>query len=110
MEESAANILVLFVNGQKHLSDFLPIYEQVAKKVMGKGTMAYINCQFNDSKKLCKNLKIRPNPCKLKHYKDGTSTRTMIVYSRESPSGHSRQHTLSSCETVNLPEGPSQSE
>ncbi len=66
------NVLVLFLNGQKYLSDFLPICKQVVKKVMGKGTMAYVDCQFNDSKKLCKNLIIQPNPCKPKHYNNRT--------------------------------------
>lgn len=70
--KTRTNVLALFANGEKHLSDFLPVYEQVAKKMRGKGTMAYVDCNSKDGKKLCKNLKIRPNPFQLKHYKDGT--------------------------------------
>ncbi len=70
--KTRTNVLALFANGQKHLSDFLPVYEHVAKKIKGKGTLAYVDCETKDGKKLCKNLKIRPNPFEIKHYKDGT--------------------------------------
>ncbi len=69
------------------------IYEQVAKKVTGKGTMAYVDCQSRYSKKLCKNLIIQPNPCNSSTVITEPSTRTMIVYSRGSPSGRCTTNT-----------------
>lgn len=36
-----------------------------------QGTMVVIDCSNNDLKKLCKKLKIVPEPHVIKHYKDG---------------------------------------
>uniref|UniRef100_A0A915PF60 Thioredoxin domain-containing protein n=1 Tax=Setaria digitata TaxID=48799 RepID=A0A915PF60_9BILA len=38
---------------------------------MGEGTVAQINCNDNDMKKLCKKLKVTPSPYILKHYQNG---------------------------------------
>lgn len=65
------NVLSLFTNGEKHITSFLPTYDKVAGQIRGKGTMVYIDCTTKDGKKLCKNLKIKPNPFVMKHYKDG---------------------------------------
>lgn len=66
------NVLGLFSNGENSVSNFLPIYDRVASKVMGTGTLVYVDCSLKDSKKLCKQLKVKPSLFEIKHYKDGT--------------------------------------
>ena len=70
--KTRTNVLALFANGEDRISDLLPIYDKVAEEVKGKGTLVYVDCQSKDGKKLCKNLKFKPNPFLLKHYKDGS--------------------------------------
>ena len=65
------NVLALFTNGEKPVASFLPMYDVVADRIRGKGTLVYIDCTSKDGKKFCKNLKIKANPFVLKHYKDG---------------------------------------
>ncbi len=65
------NILALFTSGDKQVADFLPTFEKVADQIRGKGTLVYVDCSSKDGKKLCKNLKIKPNQFVLKHFKDG---------------------------------------
>lgn len=64
------NILALFADGQKHVSEILPMFESVASNVRGKGSLVFIDCS-DQAKKMCKNLKVKPSPYALKHYKDG---------------------------------------
>lgn len=65
------NVLALFSEGQKSVSEFLPLFEDVAERIRGKGTLAFVDCS-SEAKKMCKNLKIKPKPYVLKHYKEGT--------------------------------------
>lgn len=65
------NVLALFANGQNSVSEFLPMYEKVASNMRGKGTLVFVDCA-GDAKKMCKNLKMRPSPYILKHYRDGS--------------------------------------
>lgn len=65
------NVLALFTSGDKSVSDFLPTFDKVSNRIRGKGTLVYVDCTTKDGKKLCKNLKIKPDPFLLKHYKEG---------------------------------------
>lgn len=65
------NVLVLFANGKNYVSDFLPMFEKVAGSIRGKGTLVFVDCAA-EGKKMCKNLKLRPSPYALKHYRDGS--------------------------------------
>ena len=69
--KTRTNVLALFASGQKQVGDFLSVYDRVAGKIMGKGTLVFLDCA-KDSKKLCKTLKVKPEPFMLKHYKDGS--------------------------------------
>lgn len=64
------NVLALFADSKNSVSDFLPMLEKVAQEVRGKGTLVFIDCSA-EAKKMCKNLKMKPTPFALKHYKDG---------------------------------------
>ena len=70
--KTRTNVLALFASGEKQVGDFLSIYDRVAKKIMGKGTLVFVDCSNKDGRKLCKNLKVKPDPFVLKHYKDGS--------------------------------------
>lgn len=65
------NVLVLFANGKKYVSDFLPMYEAVASDIRGKGSLLFVDCS-TEAKKLCRNLKVKPSVYALKHYRDGS--------------------------------------
>ena len=65
------NVLSLFANGKSSVSDFLPMLEKVASDMRGKGTLVFVDCSA-EAKKMCKNLKMKPTPYALKHYKDGS--------------------------------------
>lgn len=65
------NVLALFANGKKDVADFLPMFEKVASNIRGRGSLAFVDCS-SDAKKMCRNLKIKPSPYALKHYKDGS--------------------------------------
>ena len=69
--KTRTNVLTLFTSGEKHVASFLPTFDAVADRIRGKGTLVYVDCTSKDGKKFCKNLKIKPNPFVLKHYKDG---------------------------------------
>ena len=65
------NVLALFANGKNSVADFLPMFEKVASNMRGKGTLAFVDCAA-EGKKMCKNLKLKPSPYALKHYRDGS--------------------------------------
>nr|CAD7440439.1 unnamed protein product [Timema bartmani] len=64
------NVLVCFVSSSKQASPIIKIFREAAESVKGQGTMLLIDCS-GESKKMCKKLKVNPNPFVLKHYKDG---------------------------------------
>lgn len=64
------NVLVCFVNNFKEPSNLIAVFKEVAEEIKGQGTMVLIDCS-SDAKKLCKKLKVNPQPSVLKHYKDG---------------------------------------
>lgn len=70
--KTRTNVLALFASGQKQVGDFLSLYDRVAGKIKGKGTLLFLDCSSKDGKKLCKTLKVKPDPFALKHYKDGS--------------------------------------
>ena len=69
------NVLVLFSSGDKTVADIIPTFDKVAGRIRGKGTLIYVDCSTKDGKKLCKNLKVKPSPYLLKHYKEGSFTK-----------------------------------
>ncbi|XP_078376471.1 putative protein disulfide-isomerase A4 isoform X1 [Oculina patagonica] len=72
LQRTHTNLLVLFAQSERDASKRFEVLAQVAEEIKGKGTIAYINCgESKDTKKLCKKLKVSPQPVVLKHYKDG---------------------------------------
>jgi len=69
--KSKNNVLVLFLSNLKENSNVVKIFRESSEAVKGLGTMVIIDCSSTDLKKLCKKMKIVPEPYVLKHYKDG---------------------------------------
>ena len=65
------NVLALFAEGKKDVSDFLATFEEVAGIVRGKGTLVFVDCS-GDGKKMCRKLKTDRSHYSLKHYKSGS--------------------------------------
>ncbi|XP_014254426.1 protein disulfide-isomerase A5 [Cimex lectularius] len=65
------NVLVLFYSSQKSASNMLKTFKEAAEIVRGQGTMLLVDCSGDKDKKLCKKLKVNPDPYVLRHYKDG---------------------------------------
>ena len=65
------NILAILTDGEKQVSELLPLFESVASDIRGKGTLLFVDCS-SDGKKMCKKLKIKPSPYILKHYREGS--------------------------------------
>lgn len=62
----------MFVSNNKENQQTIKIFRDAAELVKGQGTMILIDCSANsDTKKMCKKLKIFPQPYVIKHYKDG---------------------------------------
>lgn len=64
------NVLILFTSNQKQSADIIKVFRETAAAIKGLGTMVFIDCS-GDSKKMCKKLKVNPEPHIIKHYKDG---------------------------------------
>ncbi|VDO30271.1 unnamed protein product [Brugia timori] len=69
------NVLILFSNSSmdknSQLKKVIKITTEAAKQAVGQGTVAQINCNDGETKKLCKKLKLIPKPYILKHYQNG---------------------------------------
>ncbi|RZC32143.1 protein disulfide-isomerase A5, partial [Asbolus verrucosus] len=68
------NVLVCFTNSMKQTAQVIKVFREAADVIKGQGTMVLIDCS-GDSKKICKKLKINPDPFILKHYKNGEFNR-----------------------------------
>lgn len=64
------NVLVCYVSSLKQASNIVRIFKEAAEVVKGQGTMLLVDCS-GEAKKMCKKLKVSPEPYVLKHYKDG---------------------------------------
>ncbi|PNF32184.1 Protein disulfide-isomerase A5 [Cryptotermes secundus] len=64
------NVLVCYVISQKQASNIVKIFKEAAEIVKGQGTMLLVDC-FGEARKMCRKLKVSPEPFLLKHYKDG---------------------------------------
>ncbi|KAK3931157.1 Protein disulfide-isomerase A5 [Frankliniella fusca] len=64
------NILVLFISSLKAGDTTVRIFKDAASTVRGQGTMVLVDCS-GEGKKMCKKLKVSPEPITLKHYKNG---------------------------------------
>lgn len=65
------NVLVLYTSNTKQTAEQIRVFRETAEAVKGTGTMVLMDCSQADRKKLCKKLKVNPNPLILKHYKEG---------------------------------------
>lgn len=65
------NVLVLYTSNAKQSAEQIKVFKDTADAVKGTGTMVLMDCAHSDKKKLCKKLKVTPEPWVLKHYKDG---------------------------------------
>lgn len=64
------NVLILYTKSAKEATEPLRICSDVALELKGQATLAHVDCT-GEGKKLCKKLKVAPEPALLKHYKDG---------------------------------------
>lgn len=88
------NVLVLFTKSATHANQFIKIFRSVSEIIKGEGTLVYVDCN-SEAKKLCKKMKISPEPYILKHFKDGEfhkdydrkeTVQSMVTFMRD-PSG-----------------------
>ncbi|XP_016962249.1 protein disulfide-isomerase A5 [Drosophila biarmipes] len=89
------NVLTLYVSNAKAAAAELKVFREAAEAIRGTGTMLLLDCGQQDRKKLCKKLKVSPDPYAIKHYKDGDfhkdydrqlSVSSMVTFMRD-PSG-----------------------
>ncbi|KAH8329453.1 hypothetical protein KR074_010915 [Drosophila pseudoananassae] len=89
------NVLALYVTSAKAAAAELKVFREAAEAIRGTGTMLLLDCGQADRKKLCKKLKVSPDPYAIKHYKDGDyhkdydrqlSVASMVTFMRD-PSG-----------------------
>lgn len=64
------NILVCFVGSTKPTTEIIKVFREAAVTIKGHGTMVLVDCS-GEAKKMCKKLKVTPEPFVIKHYKDG---------------------------------------
>ncbi|GIY62789.1 protein disulfide-isomerase A5 [Caerostris extrusa] len=64
------NVLILFTISTKQSSELINVFSKAAEAIKGQATLALVDCS-GDAKKLCRKLKVVPEPHILKHYKDG---------------------------------------
>lgn len=89
------NVLALYVSSVKEAASEVKVFREAAEAIRGTGTMLFVDCSQQEKKKLCKKLKVTPEPYVLRHYKDGDfhkdydrqlSVGSMITFMRD-PSG-----------------------
>lgn len=64
------NVLILFTKSGKDAVEITKVFTDVAEEVRGQATLCYVDCT-SEAKKLCKKLKVLPEPFVLKHYRNG---------------------------------------
>lgn len=64
------NVLVCFVGSTKQTTQIVKLFREAAVTIKGHGTMVLVDCS-SEAKKMCKKLKVTPEPFVIKHYKDG---------------------------------------
>lgn len=64
------NVLILFAKSGKDTVDITKVFSEAAEEVRGQATLCYVDCN-SEAKKLCKKLKVSPEPFVIKHYKNG---------------------------------------
>ncbi|CAH1401957.1 unnamed protein product [Nezara viridula] len=64
------NVLVSFISSEKEATNILKIIRETADSIKGQGTMLVVECS-GEGKKLCKKLKVSPEPYVLRHYMNG---------------------------------------
>ncbi|CAL1297757.1 unnamed protein product [Larinioides sclopetarius] len=87
------NVLILFTKGTRQSSELINIFSKAAEEIRGQASLALVDCS-GEAKKLCRKLKVSPEPHILKHYKDG-----------EFHKDYDRKHTVQSI--VNFLKDPS---
>lgn len=65
------NVLALYISSVKEAATEVKVFREAAEAIRGTGTMLLVDCSNQERKKLCKKLKIAPEPYALRHYKDG---------------------------------------
>uniref|UniRef100_A0A914UM83 Thioredoxin domain-containing protein n=1 Tax=Plectus sambesii TaxID=2011161 RepID=A0A914UM83_9BILA len=68
------NVLILFANGPETsaaVKELMPIVGGAAEQSFGKATVAFVDCETDEGRKMCKKMKIAPKPILLKHYNNG---------------------------------------
>ncbi|GFT18967.1 hypothetical protein NPIL_449641, partial [Nephila pilipes] len=64
------NVLILFTKSTRQSSELINVFSKAAEVIRGQASLALVDCS-GDAKKLCRKLKVTPEPHILKHYKDG---------------------------------------
>ncbi|XP_046982624.1 protein disulfide-isomerase A5 [Schistocerca americana] len=64
------NVLVCFVSSLKRAVPTVKVFREAAGAIRGQGTMVLVDCS-GEARKMCRKLKVDPEPVVLRHYKDG---------------------------------------
>lgn len=64
------NVMVCYTSSLKQSGYVIKVFKDAAAVIKGQGTMVLVDCT-GEAKKMCKKLKVTPEPYILKHYKDG---------------------------------------
>ncbi|GFR27518.1 protein disulfide-isomerase A5 [Trichonephila clavata] len=62
------NVLILFTKSTRQSSELINVFSKAAEIIRGQASLALVDCS-GDAKKLCRKLKVTPEPHILKHYK-----------------------------------------
>lgn len=68
------NVLFIFIDSSSSaasLKTALNVMSEAASQAVGQGTIAIVDCHAAEGKKLCKKLKVLPEPFIIKHYHNG---------------------------------------
>jgi len=68
--KTRTSVLACFTKNAKESTKLIKILSEAADTVRGSGTIVTVDCG-GEGKKICKNMKVKPDPVVLKHFKDG---------------------------------------
>ncbi|XP_066993332.1 protein disulfide-isomerase A5 [Anabrus simplex] len=109
------NVLVCFVSSVKQAVPTIKIFREAAETIKGQGTMLLVDCS-GEAKKMCKKLKVTPEPFVLKHYKDGEfhkdydrlmTAQSMVNFMRDPGGDIPWEEDSSAVDVVHIPDASS---
>ncbi|XP_063216813.1 protein disulfide-isomerase A5 [Bacillus rossius redtenbacheri] len=109
------NVLVCFVSSVKQAAPTVKVFREAADAVRGQGTMLLVDCS-GEAKKMCRKMKVSPEPYMLKHYKDGDfhkdydrllSPASMVAFMRDPAGDAPWEEDTAAGDVVHVPDAPS---